>query len=68
MPKIPSKDQRQFCVECYAGMLGMRETNASFLNNVVTCDESWVFTYDPESKYQSAQWKYGTSPGPTRQG
>ena len=37
----------------------MIETDSVFLNNVVTCDESWLFTYDPGSKRQSAQWKHG---------
>ena len=62
VPKILSKDQRRFRVQCCTDMLAMTETNSSFLNNVVTCDESWVFTFDPESKRQSAQWKHGTSP------
>ena len=44
----------------------MIEADFEFLNNIVTCDESWVFTYDPESKRQSAQWKHGTSPRPKK--
>ena len=62
MPKVLSKDQRQLRVECCTDMLAMTEINSSFLNNVVTCDEGWVFTYDPESKRQSAPWKQETSP------
>ena len=32
----------------------------------MSCDESWVFTYDPESKCHSAQWKHATSPRPKK--
>lgn len=24
--------------------------NTSFLNNIITCDENGIFTYDPETK------------------
>ena len=68
VPKILSRDQRQFRVECCTNILQMIEADFEFLNNIVTCDESWVFTYDPESKRQSAQWKHGTTPEPRRQG
>ena len=36
----------------------------TFLQNVITCDESWFFTYDPETKRQSMHWK---SPDSLRQ-
>lgn len=37
------------------------ENISNFLEKVVTCDESWAFTYDPEIKPQSMQWKNPTS-------
>ncbi|PNF42543.1 hypothetical protein B7P43_G06927 [Cryptotermes secundus] len=46
--------------------LGMRRVNPNFLNTVITGDESWVYGYDPESKMQSSQWKYPTSPRPEK--
>ena len=57
MPKIFSDDQRLFRVQCCTDILEVIETDLGFLNNVVTCDESWVFTCDPESKRQRAQRK-----------
>ena len=66
VPKILSRDQRQIRVECCTDILQMIEADFKFLNNIVTCDESWVFTYDPESKRQSAQWKHGTFPRPKK--
>jgi hypothetical protein len=38
------------------------ENDPNFLDNVITCDESWVFQYDPESKCQAMHWKSPSSP------
>jgi hypothetical protein len=32
------------------------------LENVITCDETWIFHNDPETKRQSMHWKTPTSP------
>jgi hypothetical protein len=32
------------------------------LENVITCDESWIFQYNPKMKRQSMHWKTPTSP------
>ena len=29
---------------------------------LVTCNESWIYCYDPETKRQSSQWKHAGSP------
>jgi len=36
-----------------ADILQNIENNPDFLENVITCDESWFSQYDPESKHQS---------------
>lgn len=33
-----------------------------FLTRIVTCDETWVHHFDPESKRQSLEWKHPESP------
>lgn len=38
------------------------ENNPDFLQNVITCDETWIFQYDPETKRQSMHWKKSQSP------
>ncbi|XP_045118427.1 protein GVQW3-like [Portunus trituberculatus] len=65
--KDPLRRPEAVFVECCTDILEMIEADSAFLNKVVTCDERWVFTYDPESKRQSAQWKHANSPGPKRQ-
>jgi hypothetical protein len=31
------------------------------LENVITCDETWIFQYDPQTKRQLMHWKTPTS-------
>ena len=37
-------------------------SDSSFLRNVITGDETWVYGYDPETRVQSSQWKSPSSP------
>ena len=34
----------------------------NLLNNIITIDETWVRTYEPELKRQSAEWRHEGSP------
>jgi len=45
-----------------ADILQNIENDPNFLDNVITCDESWFFPYHPESKHQSMHWKSPSSP------
>ena len=38
------------------------ENDPDFFLNVITCDETWIFQYDPETKKQSMHWKSLQSP------
>jgi hypothetical protein len=42
------------------------QDNPSFLDCIVTGDESWVFKYDPETKRQSMQWTSKSSGMPKK--
>ena len=42
------------------------ENEPDLLNSIITCDETWVFTYDPETKRQSMRWKSTSSPRPKK--
>jgi hypothetical protein len=39
---------------------------AEFLDSIVTCDETWVHYFTPESKRASKQWKHTHSPTPKK--
>jgi histone-lysine N-methyltransferase SETMAR len=45
-----------------ADILQNIENDPNFLVNVITCEESWLFQYDPGSKRQSMHWKSPSSP------
>jgi len=63
MPRLLSVDQKQQQLEVCLDLKANGVNHPSFLSNVITGDETWVYTYDPETKIQSSQWK---SPGSTR--
>ena len=37
---------------------------ADLLNSLITYDETWVLTYDPETKRQSMHWNSTSTPRP----
>ena len=58
-----TEGQNNKCVNvcCFAGRA---QNNPHSLTKVITGDESWCYSYDPESKQQSGQWKSPDSPRP----
>ena len=40
-------------------------SDPAVLDALVTCNESWIYCYDSETKRQSSQWKHAGSPSPT---
>ncbi|KAL4098417.1 hypothetical protein QTP88_023036 [Uroleucon formosanum] len=50
--------RRQICVD----ILEQMENERDLLKKVITCDETWIFQYDPETKRQSMHWKTSASP------
>ena len=45
-------------------MVELTNSDPAVLNALVTCDESWIYCCDPETKRQSSQWKHAGSPRP----
>ena len=42
-----------------------RESN-TFLDKIITVDESWMHHFEPETKFQSSVWKHSDSPPPKK--
>jgi hypothetical protein len=57
VPKNLSEDQKLNREEMCKNVLEKTEEDPDFLNSVITCNETWLFQYDPETKRQSVQWK-----------
>ena len=49
-------------LEICQDLLGRLEIEPNFLDKVITGGESWVFDYDPETKWQSKKWHMKISP------
>ena len=47
-------------------MVELINSDPAVLVALVTCDESWIYCYDPETKRQSSQWKHPRSPRPKK--
>lgn len=62
VPKNLTEEQKQTRVDVCADTLEAIENDPTLLERVITCDESWFFTYDPETKRQSMHWKSSNSP------
>ena len=63
VPKMLTPEHKQRRIELSQQCLSRYEKDGDdFLNRVVTCDETWVWHYEPESKRQSMEWKHTNSP------
>ena len=47
-------------------MVELINSDPAVLDALVTCDEKWIYCYDPETKRQSSQWKHAGSPRPKK--
>ena len=47
-------------------MVKLINSDPAVLDALVTCVESWIYCYDPETKRQSSQWKHAGSPRPKK--
>jgi histone-lysine N-methyltransferase SETMAR len=46
--------------------IAMADADENFFNKIITGDETWCFTHDPETKRQSSEWVGETSPRPKK--
>ena len=55
VPRVLREDQKER--RCH----NSREM-VELINSLVTCDESWIYSYDPEANRQNSLWKHVGSP------
>ena len=67
VPKNVSMEQKANRLEICQDFLGILEIEPNFLHKVIIGDESWVFDYDPETKWQSEEWHTKSSPLPKKE-
>ena len=63
VPKMLTPDMKATRVNTSSVLLSRYNINPeNFLSRVVTGDETWVYYYDPPSKFESMEWKHAGSP------
>ena len=66
VPRVLREDQKERRCHNSREMVELIYSYSAVLDALVTCDESWIYCYDPETKSQSSQWKHAGSPRPKR--
>ena len=62
VPRVLREDQKERRCHDSREMVELINSDPAVLDALVTCNESWIYSYGPETKRQSSQWKYAGSP------
>jgi len=58
VPRLLSDQQKTACVQISETLLGRYEEEGdAFIHHIVTCDETWLHHYAPETKRASKEWR-----------
>ena len=57
VPRVLREDRKERRCHDSREMVELIDSDPAVLDALVTCDESLIYCYDPESKRQSSQWK-----------
>ena len=66
VPRVLREDQKEIRSHDSREMVELINSDPAVLDALVTCDESWIYCYDSETKRQSSQWKHDGSPRPKK--
>ena len=64
VPRVLREDQKERRCHDSREMVELINSDPAVLDALVTCDESWNYCFDPETKRQSPQGKHAGSPTP----
>ena len=62
VPRVLREDRKKGRCHDSRKMVELINSDPAVLDTLVTCDENWIYCYDPETKRQSSQWKHAGSP------
>ena len=62
VPKLLTEQQKELRKEISEDMLDLANHDPEFIKTIITSDETWVYGYHPETKFQSSQWRHLESP------
>ena len=64
LPRVLREDRKERRCHDSRDMVELINSDPAVLDALVTCDESLIYCYDPETKRQSSQWKHAGYPRP----
>ena len=62
VPRLLNDGQKKHCVQVCQDILKQLKIEPDLLSRIVTSDKSWIFEYNPLTKWQSLEWKSTLSP------
>ncbi|KAJ8943718.1 hypothetical protein NQ318_012485 [Aromia moschata] len=62
VPKTFTPDQKLVRQQICSDFLERLDEDSELMENIITCDETWIFQHDVETKRQSMHWKTPASP------
>ena len=62
VPRVLREDQKERRCHDSREMVELINSDPAVLDALMTCDESWIYCFDPETKRQSSQWQHAGSP------
>ena len=66
VPGVLREDQKERRCHDSREMVELINSDPAVLDALVSCHESWIYCYDPETKRQSSKWKHAGSPRPKK--
>ncbi|KAL4113550.1 hypothetical protein QTP88_017159 [Uroleucon formosanum] len=51
VPKLLTEEQMEHCIEVCLDLKNRVSNDPSFIKSIISSDETWVYGYDPETKY-----------------
>ena len=66
VPHSLTPEQKEQRVNACRNLIEMADEDNTFLQKIITGDESWCFQYEPTTKRQSAEWLSTGEPRPTK--
>jgi hypothetical protein len=62
VPRVLTQDQCDDRMSICGDLINSADKDGTFLNRIITGDETWCFLYNSQLKQQTATWKLPSSP------
>ena len=66
VPRVLREYQKERRCHDSREIVELINSDPAVIDSLVTCDESWIYCFDPENKRQISLWKHAGSPTPKK--